>query len=301
MEHGLKVFNLSNIKVVFLPPNVTSKAQPLDQGIIAAYKAHFRRHLVQWVVDEANDPRNKDKMVKQLTPNIYQAMQWSLQAWKDGVTASTIKNCWRKSGILPASVLDPQPLAPQEPVVLEAGASGEDAASHAAGAHAAGSDDDVADEPVVCEDQLSADLPEDVSATEQLAAAIQELRIVAAERDLLPEGQDFVTAEEFLELEGEGEVHAELNDDELLAVVMSRGGDQPDSDEDEEDEPTGCKVTLQEAMACAEQLDSFAHSNPEFFSADQFFCLGNIRRALLKKQMAARQQKTLADLWGHHR
>jgi hypothetical protein len=45
-EHGLKLFNLSNIKVVFLHPNVTSKAQPLDQGIIAAYKAHFQRFLV---------------------------------------------------------------------------------------------------------------------------------------------------------------------------------------------------------------------------------------------------------------
>jgi hypothetical protein len=31
-EHGLEVFNLSNIKLIFLPPNVTAKSQPCDQG-----------------------------------------------------------------------------------------------------------------------------------------------------------------------------------------------------------------------------------------------------------------------------
>jgi hypothetical protein len=30
-EHGLQVFSLSNIKVTFLPPNVTAKSQPCDQ------------------------------------------------------------------------------------------------------------------------------------------------------------------------------------------------------------------------------------------------------------------------------
>jgi hypothetical protein len=34
-EHGLQVFTLLKIKVTFLPPNVTAKSQPCDQGIIA--------------------------------------------------------------------------------------------------------------------------------------------------------------------------------------------------------------------------------------------------------------------------
>jgi hypothetical protein len=39
-EHGMTVYYLSNIKVIFLPPNVTSIVQPCDQGIIACAKAH---------------------------------------------------------------------------------------------------------------------------------------------------------------------------------------------------------------------------------------------------------------------
>jgi hypothetical protein len=31
---------------------------------------------------------------------VYQAIQWSLLAWKEKVIANTVKNCWRKSGLL---------------------------------------------------------------------------------------------------------------------------------------------------------------------------------------------------------
>ena len=51
---------LTNIKLVFLPPNTTSLIQPMDQGIIANFKQHYRslvlRHLMADI--DANDTPN---------------------------------------------------------------------------------------------------------------------------------------------------------------------------------------------------------------------------------------------------
>jgi hypothetical protein len=91
--HGLQVFSLSDIKVAIFPPNVMAKSQPCDQGIIACYKAHYQRYLVQWLLDQANKPGNEDTQLKHLTPSIYQAIHWSQQAWKQCLTVQTIQNC----------------------------------------------------------------------------------------------------------------------------------------------------------------------------------------------------------------
>lgn len=40
------IADLKSITLVFLPPNTTSVLQPMDQGIIRALKAHFRKNLV---------------------------------------------------------------------------------------------------------------------------------------------------------------------------------------------------------------------------------------------------------------
>jgi hypothetical protein len=39
---------------------------------------------------------------------------------------------------------------------------------------------------------------------------------------LLPEGQQLISAEEFVELEGENEVFEKLEDDEIVSLVKSR-------------------------------------------------------------------------------
>jgi hypothetical protein len=44
--HRKNVAHLSNVRVEFLPPNMTSVVQPMDQGVIKVLKHHFWKWLV---------------------------------------------------------------------------------------------------------------------------------------------------------------------------------------------------------------------------------------------------------------
>lgn len=81
---------LSNIKIEYLPPNTTSKLQPLDQGIIRSFKVNYRKEVVQQFLRdmESRSPTNI---------NVLDAMWMITKAWNK-VTESTISNCFKKSG-----------------------------------------------------------------------------------------------------------------------------------------------------------------------------------------------------------
>ena len=89
--------DLKNIEVKNLAPNLTAHIQPMDQGIIKSFKAHYRAKYIQHAID------NYDALV---TPSkIYnidqlEAMRLANAAW-DEVDTTTIRRCWRKAGILP--------------------------------------------------------------------------------------------------------------------------------------------------------------------------------------------------------
>lgn len=87
--HG-EVPNLKNIKIKYLPPNTTSKLQPLDQGIIQSFKMQYRKEVVRRFLAD----------VERQTPttiDVLQAMWMIAKAWSL-VTERTIANCFKKSG-----------------------------------------------------------------------------------------------------------------------------------------------------------------------------------------------------------
>jgi len=43
---------LTNVELYFLPPNTTSVIQPCDQGIIQSFKVHYRKLLVEYLLEK---------------------------------------------------------------------------------------------------------------------------------------------------------------------------------------------------------------------------------------------------------
>ena len=69
---SLDAFRLSNLLLLFLPPNCTSVVQPLDQGIIAAFKAHYKRKLARYMVQQYDIDSSQDLQVLSLKTNLKQ-------------------------------------------------------------------------------------------------------------------------------------------------------------------------------------------------------------------------------------
>jgi hypothetical protein len=46
-SHKIGNLVLENVEVYFLPPNTTSKLQPMDSGIIMSFKQHYHHHHIR--------------------------------------------------------------------------------------------------------------------------------------------------------------------------------------------------------------------------------------------------------------
>ena len=68
--------NLAHVKLVFLPPNLTSLIQPCDMGIIKNLKTYFRKHVIAQVVsvlDGNGDSKTVNNIAK--STSLLDAMQ----------------------------------------------------------------------------------------------------------------------------------------------------------------------------------------------------------------------------------
>jgi hypothetical protein len=90
---------MSNTNVVYLLLNTTSHLQPLDGGIILAFKGGYRKLLIFWVIAELDNERAAS--AQDTRPTMKLAIEWIQYAWAN-VTPNTIKNCFNKGKILPA-------------------------------------------------------------------------------------------------------------------------------------------------------------------------------------------------------
>jgi arginine repressor len=99
-SHAVKTLNLTNVTVMFFPPNTTSHIQPMDAGIISTFKKRYRSFQLGMALD-----REKNGLANIYKIDILQAMIWCRDSWKM-TTSETIKNCWSHTGLLEAVNVD---------------------------------------------------------------------------------------------------------------------------------------------------------------------------------------------------
>jgi hypothetical protein len=104
---------LRHVKLVFLPPNVTSLIQPCDMGIIQNLKIFYRKKMVQRTITEIDSTTsNVSASVLARTTNLLDAMHMLKVAWQD-VKQMSITNCFKKAGFYICTVdppVEPEPL-----------------------------------------------------------------------------------------------------------------------------------------------------------------------------------------------
>lgn len=84
---------LSNIRIMYLPPHCTAVLQPLDLGVIQNAKVHYRKSLLRKAIV------NISCGIKEFNITIKDAIEMIYAAWSS-VTDNTINKCWKKSGII---------------------------------------------------------------------------------------------------------------------------------------------------------------------------------------------------------
>ena len=89
--------NFSNIKLMFLPKNTTSRLQPLGAVIIRVFKLKYRKLLIRYVISRVDGNKRASDIINEI--NILKVIGWVKSAWREG-TSYTIRHCFEKCNFL---------------------------------------------------------------------------------------------------------------------------------------------------------------------------------------------------------
>ena len=67
---------LPSVHVLWLPPVKTSMFQPMDQGIIRTWKAHYRQSMMRYIIRDAEQHVEEDPYD---SINILHALRWGVR------------------------------------------------------------------------------------------------------------------------------------------------------------------------------------------------------------------------------
>ena len=81
-----------DIRALFLPPNVTSLIQPLDQGVLENLKRHYRQRLLKHLLEDLKNDLTVVESLKKI--NLKDIIYWLGESWSD-VKESTLKKSWK--------------------------------------------------------------------------------------------------------------------------------------------------------------------------------------------------------------
>lgn len=81
------------IKAVFLPPNVTSLLQPMDQGVLQNMKLAYKKRFLRSLIEEDSGSLTMQQKIKNI--NLKDVVYWSAESW-DYVSEQTLRRSWRK-------------------------------------------------------------------------------------------------------------------------------------------------------------------------------------------------------------
>ncbi|KFD64056.1 hypothetical protein M514_10180 [Trichuris suis] len=92
-----------NVHFVFLPARTTSLLQPLDQGVIGAFKAYYLRRTFKMLIDATDGENCETVMEFWKNYNLRMAIDNIVEAWND-VSKQCLHRVWRK--LIPDLICD---------------------------------------------------------------------------------------------------------------------------------------------------------------------------------------------------